>query len=622
MPPPPRPPPQRPASTRAGRVNLFSSQPPPLPNQRNPPHRRLPLPPLPPRRRRPKNHDERPPSQEQERAAAGPGAHSPAFRAAHLRTAYRKPVPPVAASGEGEALLAADPTDAAAGRAVVVGPSGLSFRLPGAPFDFQFSYSEAPRAPPLAIREPAFLPFAPPTMPRPWTGKAPLLTKEEKARRRGVRLHTPLGQEPPKTVSAHGIMMEVRGRRQLDLARVSPGDGRSREEVLGEPLTRAEVRALVKPHISHNRQLNIGRDGLTHNMLEMIHCHWRRQEICKVRCRGVPTVDMKNLCHHLEEKSGGKVIHRVGGVVFLYRGRNYNPRTRPRYPLMLWKPATPVYPKLIQEAPEGLTKEEAEEMRRRGHDLLPICKLAKNGIYISLVKDVRDAFEGNDLVKIDCEGLNPSDYKKIGAKLRDLVPCVLLSFDNEQILMYRGKEWKSRYSKPLSLIPKVPKNNPAVSSDMSSSDTDEAISDTDEATDTNTQVAIREVLGPKMFKLWKSAVESSLALLLDDTEVNDLTPDSLLSRVEEFNVTSQAVEHSFPALLVASDDRNSEVLSAEIMEDESETGSAGYQDHHLNQSPDPTGDELFEFDMIERLELSAPLGSLPIDTMIEELKND
>jgi hypothetical protein len=125
-------------------------------------------------------------------------------------------VPPAAAAGEGEALLAADPTDAAAGRSVVVGPSGVTFRLPGAPFDFQFSYSEAPRVAPLAIREPPFLPFAPPTMPRPWTGKAPLLTKEEKARRRGVRLHTPLGQEPPRTVSAHGIMMEVRGRRQRD----------------------------------------------------------------------------------------------------------------------------------------------------------------------------------------------------------------------------------------------------------------------------------------------------------------------------------------------------------------------------------------------------------------------
>ncbi|XP_062197937.1 CRS2-associated factor 2, chloroplastic-like [Phragmites australis] len=609
----PPPPPQRPASSRAGRANLFSSPPPSLPKPRNLQNRSVPLPPLPRRRRHPRNHDELP-SQEQQLTDPAPRTNTtnPAFRTAHLRTAYRKPVPPVAASGEGEALLAADPTDAAAGRAVVVGPSGLSFRLPGAPFDFQFSYSEAPRAPPLAIREPAFLPFAPPTMPRPWTGKAPLLTKEEKARRRGVRLHTPLGQEPPQTVSAHGIMMEVRGRRQLDLARVSPGDGRSREEVLGEPLTPAEVRALVKPHISHNRQLNIGRDGLTHNMLEMIHCHWRRQEICKVRCRGVPTVDMNNLCYHLEEKSGGKVIHRVGGVIFLYRGRHYDPRTRPRYPLMLWKPATPVFPKLIKEVPEGLTKEEADEMRRKGHDLLPICKLAKNGIYISLVKDVRDAFEGNDLVKIDCEGLNPSDYKKIGAKLRDLVPCVLLSFDNEQILMYRGKEWKSRYSKPLTLIPK---NNLAMPSDVSTSDTDEA-------TDANNQVAIREVLRPKMFKLWKSALESSLALLLDDAEVNDLTPDSLLTRVEEFSVTSQAVEHSFPALLVGNGEGNPEVLSAEHIEDESDTGGPGYQEGPFEQSPDHSDDEHFEFDMFERMESSAPLGSLPIDTMIERMNSE
>lgn len=43
-----------------------------------------------------------------------------------------------------------------------------------------------------------------------------------------------------------------------------------------------------------------GRDGLTHNMLELVHCHWRRDEICKVRCRGVPTIDMDNICRCLE----------------------------------------------------------------------------------------------------------------------------------------------------------------------------------------------------------------------------------------------------------------------------------------------------------------------------------
>ncbi|OMO96131.1 CRS2-associated factor 2, chloroplastic-like protein [Corchorus capsularis] len=40
----------------------------------------------------------------------------------------------------------------------------------------------------------------------------------------------------------------------------------------------------------------------------------------------------------------------------------------------------------------------------------------KNGVYVSLVKDGRDAFEGSPLVRIGCEGMHASDYKKIGAK--------------------------------------------------------------------------------------------------------------------------------------------------------------------------------------------------------------
>ncbi|KAL0788076.1 hypothetical protein Bca101_004322 [Brassica carinata] len=40
--------------------------------------------------------------------------------------------------------------------------------------------------------------------------------------------------------------------------------------------------------------------------------------------------------------------------------------TRPQYPLMLWEPAAPVHPKLIQEIPEGLTKDEALEFMVKG----------------------------------------------------------------------------------------------------------------------------------------------------------------------------------------------------------------------------------------------------------------
>lgn len=43
---------------------------------------------------------------------------------------------------------------------------------------------------------------------------------------------------------------------------------------------------------------------------------------------------------------------------------------------------------------------------------------AKNGYYGSLVPMVRDAFLCSELVRIDCQGLEKSDYKKIGCKLR------------------------------------------------------------------------------------------------------------------------------------------------------------------------------------------------------------
>lgn len=37
---------------------------------------------------------------------------------------------------------------------------------------------------------------------------------------------------------------------------------------------------------------------------------------------------------------------------------------------------------------------------------------------------------------------------------QDLVPCVLLSFEGEQILMWRGQDWKSMYTNaPLPAIP-------------------------------------------------------------------------------------------------------------------------------------------------------------------------
>ncbi|KAI4388429.1 hypothetical protein MLD38_000755 [Melastoma candidum] len=311
---------------------------------------------------------------------------------------------------------------------VKLSEDGLSYVVEGAPFEFKYSYTETPKVPPLKLQEAPYSPFGPTTMARPWTGRPPLPESDKKLKEFDSFVLPPAGKKGIKPVQAPGPFREGTGPRYV----------KTRVKLLGEPLTEEEVDQLVRGCSKSKRQLNMGRDGLTHNMLDNIHSHWKRQRVCRIRCLGVCTVDMDNVKQQLEERTGGKVIHNRGGVIYLFRGRNYNYRTRPRFPLMLWRPASPVYPRLIKSIPPGLTQDEAIEMRRKGQDLIPICKLGKNGVYCDLVKNVREAFQECDLIKINCQGMNPSDYRKIGAKLQDLVPCVLISFANEHILIWRG----------------------------------------------------------------------------------------------------------------------------------------------------------------------------------------
>ncbi|XP_019260044.1 PREDICTED: CRS2-associated factor 1, mitochondrial isoform X2 [Nicotiana attenuata] len=258
------------------------------------------------------------------------------------------------------------------------------------PFDFRFSYTESStEVRPIGLREPKYSPFGPGKLDRVWTGVcAPVVD--------------------PKVGSAEDEKTVEEKRRVM------------RERIQGEPLTNAERKALAETCQRHKskRQVNLGRDGLTHNMLNDIHNNWKHAEAVRIKCMGVPTVDMKNVCTQLEDKTFGKIIHRHGGLLVLYRGRNYHPKKRPVIPLMLWKPHEPVYPRLVKTTIDGLSIEETKEMRKRGLAVPALTKLAKNGYYGSLVPMVRDAFLTEELVRIDCKGLPKSDYRKIGCKLR------------------------------------------------------------------------------------------------------------------------------------------------------------------------------------------------------------
>lgn len=38
-------------------------------------------------------------------------------------------------------------------------------------------------------------------------------------------------------------------------------------------------------------------------MVELIHTHWKRRRVCRVKCKGVPTVDMDNVVATIEVRN-------------------------------------------------------------------------------------------------------------------------------------------------------------------------------------------------------------------------------------------------------------------------------------------------------------------------------
>lgn len=128
---------------------------------------------------------------------------------------------------------------------------------------------------------------------------------------------------------------------------------------------------------SKNFQANLGRDGLTHYMLELIHTHWICRWVCRIKWKYVPIVDMHNVCYHMEDKTGRNTVTSVGGIVFLLCGLNYNWKNRPTFPLMHWKPATSLYLKLIERDLVVMKIEEVDAFQRKWHCLHPFVNYKK-----------------------------------------------------------------------------------------------------------------------------------------------------------------------------------------------------------------------------------------------------
>lgn len=126
----------------------------------------------------------------------------------------------------------------------------------------------------------------------------------------------------------------------------------------------------------------------------------------------------------------------------------------------------------------------------------------------------------------------------------------------------------------------------------------------------------QEVIRSKMFLLWKRALDSQKALLLDDN--TELSPDSLLEKVEESQSMSQASEHSYPALIMS---------SAEGVNNAGRSlGSSDRdnEDEFVNMGRSVEDVEDYDTDISDSLEVDplVPYGSIPVDSIAKRLSSE
>lgn len=113
--------------------------------------------------------------------------------------------------------------------------------------------------------------------------------------------------------------------------------------------------------------------------------------------------------------------------------------------------------------------------------------------------------------------------------------------------------------------------------------------------------------------LWKRAIESNKALLLDEIA---LGPDALLEKVEEFEGLSLATVHSLEAVVITTEDGSGSSV-AELEEGSFSEDFGGEDD--IYSDDDIVNGEYYDVDEVDS---SIPLGSLPVDRIAERLRRE
>lgn len=95
-----------------------------------------------------------------------------------------------------------------------------------------------------------------------------------------------------------------------------------------------------------------------------------------------------------------------------------------------------------------MTSKQRAYLRGLANSLTPIFQIGKNGISENLIKQVDDALEARELIKLNVLETAPEDIKNIGEELSNKTNSVFVQSVGNKITLFRQKKKDSKIALP------------------------------------------------------------------------------------------------------------------------------------------------------------------------------
>ena len=95
-----------------------------------------------------------------------------------------------------------------------------------------------------------------------------------------------------------------------------------------------------------------------------------------------------------------------------------------------------------------MTSKQRAFLRSLANSITPIFQIGKNGISDNLIKQVDDALEARELIKISVLETAPEDIKQLGIELSEKTSSVFVQSIGNKITLYRAKSKDSKIVLP------------------------------------------------------------------------------------------------------------------------------------------------------------------------------